>query len=107
MGRKSVLIMPDTNKILIQMGEQIKLARLRRHLSVELVCERANISRTTLWKVEKGSPNVAIGLYASVLHALQGMDKDLLLICKDDELGRTYQDLDLKINKRINNIEGW
>ena len=107
MGRKSVLIMPDTNKILIQMGEQIKLARLRRHLSVELVCERANISRTTLWKVEKGSPNVAIGLYASVLHALQGMDKDLLLICEDDELGRTYQDLDLKINKRINNIEGW
>lgn len=107
MGRKSVLIMPDTNKILIQMGEQIKLARLRRHLSVELVCERANISRTTLWKVEKGSPNVAIGLYACVLHALQGMDKDLLLICKDDELGRTYQDLDLKINKRINNIEGW
>ena len=40
--RKIVLLFPDTIKILKQMGEQIKLARLRRNLSVELVSERVN-----------------------------------------------------------------
>ena len=82
------------------MGEQIKYARLRRKLSVELVAERAGISRTTLWNIEKGASSVAIGAYAAVLHALNDMDKGLLLIAKDDELGRKLQDLDLPVRKR-------
>ena len=81
-------------------GEQIKLARLRRHLSAELVAERAGVSRATVWNVEKGSPSVAIGIYAAVLHALNNMDKDLLLVAKDDELGRKLQDLELTTRKR-------
>lgn len=100
MSKKSVVIMPQTQKILEQMGEQIKLARLRRRLSAGLVAERAGISRATLWSVEKGSPSVAIGIYAAVLHALNQMDKDLLLIAKDDELGRKLQDLGLITKKR-------
>ena len=56
------------------MGEQIKLARLRRKLSVNLVAERADISRATLWHVENGNPSVSIGVYATVLHALNNMD---------------------------------
>lgn len=100
MGRKTVTIMPQTEEILSQMGEQIKLARLRRKLSVELVAERADISRATLWSIEKGTPSVAIGAYAAVLHALNNMDKDLLLIAKDDELGRKLQDLNLSTRKR-------
>ena len=100
MGRKSVTVLPQTQIILQQMGEQIKLARLRRRLSAELVAERAGISRATLWNVEKGSPSVAIGIYASVLHALGNMDKDFLLVAKDDELGRTLQDLELPVRRR-------
>ena len=34
-------IMPGTEKILKTVGEQIKLARLRRNLTAELVAERA------------------------------------------------------------------
>ena len=79
---------------------RIKTARLRRNLATELVAERAGISRTTLWSVEKGSPTVAIGIYAAVLHALGGMDKDLELVAKDDELGRKLQDLNLVTRKR-------
>lgn len=101
MNRKNIMLMPDTQHKLTQMGEQIKLARLRRKLTVELVAERAGISRTTLWNVEKGSSSVAIGAYAAVLHALNGMDKDLLLIAKEDELGRQLQDLSL--TRRKNN----
>ena len=88
-------IMPDTENILKTTGEQIKMARLRRRLSATLVAERAGISRSTLWKVENGNPSVAIGIYAAVLHALNNMDKDLLKIAGDDELGRKLQDMDL------------
>ena len=93
-------ITPDTEKVLKTMGEQIKLARLRRNLTAELVAERAGISRATLWKVESGNPSVAIGMYAAVLHALNAMDKDLLLVAKDDLLGRQLQDMALPIRKR-------
>ncbi len=88
-------IMPDTENILKTMGEQIKMARLRRRLTATLVAERAGISRSTLWKVENGNPSVAVGIYAAVLHALNNMDKDLLKIAGDDELGRKLQDMDL------------
>lgn len=88
-------IMPDTENILKTMGEQIKMARLRRKLSATLVAERAGISRSTLWKVENGNPSVAVGIYAAVLHALNDMDKDLLKIAGDDELGRKLQDIEL------------
>ncbi|MBP5293144.1 MAG: helix-turn-helix transcriptional regulator [Clostridia bacterium] len=100
MGKKAVVLLPKTKNILEQMGEQIKLARLRRDISSELAAERAGISRATLWNVEKGSPSVAIGIYAAVLHALNGMDTDLLLVAKDDELGRKLQDLKLTTPKR-------
>ena len=51
--------------------------------------------------IEKGASSVAIGCYAAVLHALNYMDKDLLLIAKDDELGRKLQDLNLPVRKRV------
>lgn len=100
MRRKKILLFPQTEKYLQIMGEQIKLARLRRNIPMTLVCERAKISRATLWSIEKGSPSVAIGYYAAVLHALNNMDKDLLLVAKDDELGRTIQDLNLRVRAR-------
>ena len=100
MNKRGVTVSPKTAEILEQTGEQIKLARLRRRLSAELVAERAGISRATLWNVEKGSPSVAIGIYAAVLHALGNMDNDFLLVAKDDEFGRTLQDLELPVRRR-------
>ena len=92
--------MPKTREILEQMGEQIKLARLRRKLSAQLIAERAGISRQTLNAIEKGSSTVAIGSYAAVLHALNNLDTDFLLVAKDDEFGRKLQDLELPTRKR-------
>lgn len=85
----------STKKNLEIMGEQIKLSRLRRNLPAKLVCEKACISRTSLWKVEKGDPSVAIGIYGAVLHALNGMDNELLNICGNDDFGRQIQDIEL------------
>ena len=99
MGKKSVKLLPKTLRTLETLGENIKMARLRRNLSSELVAERASISRATLWSVEKGSPSVAIGIYAAVLLGIALAD-DLLLVAKDDVLGRKLQDLKLPMRKR-------
>ena len=80
-------------------GEQIKLARLRRNLSVAQVAERATCSPLTVSRIEKGAPTVAIGIYLRVLYALQ-LDDDILTLAKDDELGRTLQDMNLAQRER-------
>ncbi len=89
----------SSRKVLPLLGEQIKLARLRRQLSAAVVAERAGISRSTLWQVEKGNPSVALGAYFLVLFAL-GLEKDLLSIAQDDVLGRKLQDAKLVVRKR-------
>ena len=80
-------------------GEQIKLARLRRNLSRAQVAERAMCSELTEARVEKGSPTVAIGIYLRVLYALQ-LEDDILLIAKDDPLGQQLQDIALLRNRK-------
>lgn len=80
-------------------GEQIKLARLRRNLSMAQVAERATCSPLTVARIEKGTPTVAIGIYLRVLYALQ-LEDDILTIAKQDELGRRLQDLALTSRKR-------
>ena len=52
-------------------------------------------------QVEKGDPSVAMGIYAEVLHALNNLHKDLLLLAKDDTLDRQIQDLNLITRKRV------
>ena len=79
-------------------GEQIKLARLRRNLSVEQVAERATCSPLTVSRIEKGIPTVAIGIYLRVLYALQ-LDDDILCLAQKDEMGHALQDIAL-IKKR-------
>ena len=80
-------------------GEQIKLARLRRNLSIAQVAERATCSPLTVSRIEKGVPTVAIGIYLRVLYTLQ-LDDDILSLAKDDELGRALQDMNMIPRKR-------
>jgi transcriptional regulator with XRE-family HTH domain len=94
MKQRNTLLLPKQAKVLVSLGENIKLARLRRKLTAEQVAERAGISRRTLVSVEKGLPSVAMGTYVQVLFVL-GLSDDLLSIAKDDELGRKLQDAKL------------
>ena len=82
-------------------GEQIKLARLRRDLSLTQVAERATCSPLTVSRIEKGTPTVAIGIYLRVLYALQ-LDDDILLLAKEDKLGRQIQDMELSTRHKEN-----
>ena len=99
MGKKTVVLLPKVQAVLTTLGENIKLARLRRNISADLLAQRAGISRAALHNVEKGSPSVAMGIYVSVLHALR-LEEDLLLVAKDDILGRKLQDIGLTTGKR-------
>ena len=89
-------------KMLI-VGEQ-RLARLRRNLSIAQVAERATCSPLTVSRIEKGVPTVAIGIYLRVLYALQ-LDDDILLLAKEDAMGKALQDLSLKQRERASKKE--
>ncbi len=99
MSAKRPKLLPKERRILENLGENIKLARLRRKLTTEQVANRANISRKTLWHIEKGSEHISIGIILQVLSVL-GFKNDLENIAKDDILGRKLQDINLTIKKR-------
>ncbi|PCI00525.1 MAG: transcriptional regulator [Alphaproteobacteria bacterium] len=94
MARKIASLSPTLESILKTLGENIKLARLRRKITTTMLAERAGMTRVTLRKVEQGNSGVTFGAYASVLFCL-GLEKDILLLAKDDELGRKLQDIGL------------
>jgi hypothetical protein len=91
MQSKKPILLPTTKRIMTILGVNIKLARRRRRLSTGQVAERSNISRSTLWLVEKGDPGVAMGTYLQVLFVL-GLEKDLEKVAAHDEFGRKLPD---------------
>lgn len=99
MKTRNTVLLPRAQKTITVLGENIKLARLRRKYSAQQVAERANISRPTLVSIEKGNPNVTIGAYVKVLSVL-GLENDILNIATDDKLGRRLQDAKLIVKER-------
>ncbi len=99
MARRTTVQHPSVRRILESLGENIRLARLRRGFSMQIVAERAGMSRTTLRSVERGDAGVTLGAYANVLHSL-GLHEDLAAVARDDELGRKLQDLGLPTPRR-------
>ena len=85
--------------ILSRLGENIKLARLRRKLSTRSLAERSGIAVSTLVSIEDGAPSVSLGNYLHVLSVLR-LEEDLLLIADKDPIGREIQDAGLIVKKR-------
>ena len=98
MKNKKQILFPKHQKILEQVGENIRLARKRRKFTTILVAERAGVNRTTLYQVEKGNPSVSMGAYFNVLRTL-GLQDDFSKLASDDVLGRKLQDLKLLSGK--------
>lgn len=95
MSKITLPTFPSMLRQLAALGERLRLARLRRKLTTELFAERMGISRETLRRLERGDPTIAMGTYMRALRVL-GLDSDIDLIAKDDELGRKLQDLALQ-----------
>ena len=94
MRTKKQILLPKLQKIVEQLGENIKLARKRRKLTTIQVAERAGIDRSTLYQIEKDNSSVSMGAYFNVLRVL-GLHEDFLKLAADDEFGRKLQDLEL------------
>ena len=99
MGRNKAILLLKLNRVLTSLGENIKLARLRRKLSAEQIAERANLTRYVVSQIEKGSPAVSVGSYLQVLFVL-GLESDLMKVAAEDALGRKLQDIELTNKKR-------
>jgi len=93
------VVLPALRRRMAALGENLRLARLRRRITAAQLAERAGISRPTLSAIEKGDPAVSFGAYANVLFCL-GVDKDLDAVALDDVLGRKLQDAGLAPPRR-------
>lgn len=98
MKSKKQILFPKYQRILEQLGENIKIARKRRRLTTIQVSERAGIDRSTLYEIEKGTASVSLAAYFNTLRVL-GLQDDFLKLAADDEYGRKLQDLALINNK--------
>lgn len=99
MSRSTPTLLPRMQRLLAQVGNNLKLARLRRRDSTKTIAERSGISRKTLYRAERGDPSVALGIYARILQALR-LEQDLAKLAADDELGRKLQDAGLVTPRR-------
>ena len=99
MPAKQTLLYPTQKRILAALGERLRLARLRRKLTIDITCQRAGISRMTLFRAEAGSPAIALGTLLRIL-AVLGLENDLELIARDDKAGRLLQDQALPVRRR-------
>ena len=94
MVQTSHLLVPRVRRLLTGFGNQLKLARLRRRYSTEVVAQRAGITRPTLSKIEQGDPSVSLGAYVRVMQALR-LEGDIAKLAADDVLGRKLQDAEI------------
>jgi hypothetical protein len=87
-SRAAIALPIPVRNALRKLGRDIKDARRRRRIPLAIAAQRASISQTTLIKLEKGDPGVAMGIYATVLFVL-GLTNRLaeLADVKNDQAG--------------------
>ena len=99
MPRADTPLFPQTQHRAEGLGERLRLARLRRRMSLAELASRVGVTRGTLSRLEHGELATSLGVLAGVL-AVLGLEEDLDLLAKDDELGQRLQDVRLRRPRR-------
>lgn len=99
MNHQTHQLLPKQERILADLGENLRLARQRRKLSAQQVAERAGIGRSTLHHMENGSAGTTIGRLLAVLSVL-GLEGDMAKVALDDLLGRKLEDARLSETRK-------
>src|SRR5262245_20600553 len=78
--------LPKSSAALERLGHDLRSARLSRRVAVADLAARAGTSPSTIARLERGDPGVAVGTLADVLVSLGLIEKlaDLVDIRKDD-----------------------
>src|SRR5438128_1643819 len=95
MPRPARPLFPSTQRRAEELGERLRLARLRRRMTLADLAARVGTTRSTLSRLERGDLSVSVGLLARVLGVL-GLEPDLDQIARDDALGQRLQDIRLR-----------
>lgn len=99
MPRNPYPLYPQTQRRAEALGERLRLARMRRRMSLSELASRVGVARGTLTRLEQGDLSVSLGLLARVL-AVLGLEEDLDQLARDDELGQRLQDVRLRRPRR-------
>ena len=106
-SRTSIILPLPVRRALRKLGQDIKDARRRRRVPTGVLADRASVSRATLVKIEKGDPSVALGLYATVLFALNMVDTLANLVdVKNDAVGLQLEEENLPQRIRTGQRKG-
>ncbi len=99
MSKQTLPTFPRYKRTAEALGDRLRLARLRRRISETEMAERVGVSRMTIYKLERGDLSVGLGILVRALGVL-GLDADLDLLARDDELGRRLQDVSMPRPRR-------
>lgn len=88
-------------QLLLQLGERLRRARVKRGLTTTQMAQQAGISRMTLSAVEAGAPAPTIGTYLRVMGVL-GVSQDLALVASGTLQGAAAQRTDQRASS--NNV---
>jgi hypothetical protein len=93
---------PQTRRSLVKLGQDLAIARRKRHFTVAMMVERMGVATNTYRRVEHGDPTVAMGAYAMALFVLGfGTAFGELVDPKRDEVGLQLDEARLPQRVRV------
>ncbi len=106
-SRLQANIFPAAALSLVELGQSLRRARLRRGIVVEDMAKRCMVTAPTYLKLEQGKPSVGLGVLAAALQAL-GMEGRLARLLESDPQGEAMaeQRMPKKARRPRSNIPG-
>lgn len=98
----------ELKKTISRLGEQIKIARKRRSITMKDMASRMYVTRKTLARLENGEPGVSLAVLALALWIL-GLEKELgkIALPENDRVGIfwEHQKLPIRVRHSIDNSD--